>query len=144
MTLFDLIIRHLDTSAQFWQHHHLDILILNIDGLPLFVNLLVRDRFNHRIRIHYTARTLIHTLLQKDRVLLWLSHLISRNSYDFSPSFYHFSLFTVYCLQFTDDYSAISIFQFFTSSFSKSSKLLPLVSGQLLNKNTKAQIQMAL
>ena len=41
VTLFDFIVRHLDPSTQLWQHHHLDILILQIDGLPLLIHFLV-------------------------------------------------------------------------------------------------------
>ena len=43
MTLLDLVVGHLNTSAQLWQYHHLDIFILQIDGLPFFIYLLVRD-----------------------------------------------------------------------------------------------------
>ena len=40
--------------------------------------------------------------------------------------------------------SYLTLFMSDTNSFSNSSKLFPFVSGQLRNRNTKAQIQMAL
>ena len=43
VTLLDFVIRHLDASAQLWQYHHLDILILEIDGFPLLLGLLIAD-----------------------------------------------------------------------------------------------------
>ncbi len=93
VALFYLVVRHLDTSTQFWQHHHLDIFVLQIDGLPLLVHLLVRDRLNDRIGIHHPTRALIYSVFQEYRVLLWFPNFISRNRHYFSPSFYHGFLF---------------------------------------------------
>ena len=89
VALSDLVVCHLHTSAKFWQHHHLDILILNPDGMIVNIFLLVAHRLDDGIGIYNTTRSLIHSLLQEDGVLLRLSYLIRRNSYDFSPSFYH-------------------------------------------------------
>ena len=43
MTLLDLIISHLDASTQFGQNHNLDIFVLKIDGLVVFIGLLIAD-----------------------------------------------------------------------------------------------------
>ena len=55
MALFDLVVSHLDASAQLRQDHHLDILVLDINGLIFLVDLLVADRLNHRVRINHTT-----------------------------------------------------------------------------------------
>ena len=89
MTLLDLIISHLDTSTQLRQDHYLDILVLEIDGLVVLFGLLITDRLDDRIRIDHTTRTLIDTFFQKHWILLWLTHLIGWDCYNFSPSFYH-------------------------------------------------------
>ena len=41
VALLDLVVRHLDAAAQFGQDHHLDIFVLQVDGLPLLVHFLV-------------------------------------------------------------------------------------------------------
>ena len=97
VALFDLVVGHLDTSTQFWQDHHHDILVLDKHGLVVLVHFLVADRLNDGIRINHSTRTLIDTLLQKHRVLLWCSYLIGGYRNYFSPSFYHI----FFCLQFT-------------------------------------------
>ena len=112
VALSDLVVCHLHTSAKFWQHHHLDILILNPDGMIVNIFLLVAHRLDDGIGIYNTTRSLIHSLLQEDGVLLRLSYLIRRNSYDFSPSFYHHNNLTVLLFQFLNS----SILQFFNSS----------------------------
>ena len=89
VTLFDLIVSHLDTSAQLWQDHHLDIFVLNVDGLPLLIHLLVGDRLNDRIGIDHTTRTLIDSLLKEYRVLLGVSYFIRWYRHQLSPCFYH-------------------------------------------------------
>ena len=55
MALFDFVIRHLDTSAQLRQNHHLNIFVLQPNGLPFLVLFLVADRLNDRIRINNTT-----------------------------------------------------------------------------------------
>ena len=125
VALLNLIVSHLHTSAQFGQYHHLDILVLDINGLILFIHLLVAHRLDNGIRIYHATRTLINTFFQEHRVLLGLSYFVGRNSHNFSPSFYHLYIynFTIY-----------NLFGYFTNSFSKSSRLLPLVSGQLRSR----------
>ena len=63
VSLLDLIVGHLDASAQFGQDHHLDIFVLEIDGLVVLVHLLIADRLDNGIRIDHPTRSLIHTLL---------------------------------------------------------------------------------
>ena len=84
------VVGHLYSSAELRQHHHLYIFVLQEHGHPFLVRLLVAYRLYHRIGIYHARRTLIHSLLQKDGVLLRLSDLIRRNCHDFSPSLYHF------------------------------------------------------
>ena len=122
MTLFDLVVGHLDAPAQLWQDHYLDILVLEIDSLVFLVGLLVADALDDGIRIDHPTRPLIDTLLQEHRILLGFSHLIGWDRHYFSPSFYHN----------------------YISSFSNCSRLLPLVSGQRRKRKMKAQTQMAL
>ena len=88
MALGNLVIGHLHTTAQFWQYHHLDILILNPDGQIVLVNLLVAHRLNDGVWIYHSTRTLINSLFQEHRVFLWFTDLISRNRNQFSPCFY--------------------------------------------------------
>ena len=99
VALFDLVVGHLDTSTQFWQDHHHDILVLDKHGLVVLVHFLVADRLNDGIWINHSTRTLIDALLQKHRVLLWCPYLIGGYRNYFSPSFYH--IFFVYSLRFT-------------------------------------------
>ena len=79
VTLLDLVVRHLDAAAQFRQHHHQDILILQPNDLIVLIHLLVTYRLDDRIGIDHATGALIDTLLQKHRALLRLSHLISRD-----------------------------------------------------------------
>ena len=89
MTLLDLVISHLDASPQLGQNHHEDIIVFEIYGLIVLIDLLVANRLYHGIRIEHTARTLIDTLFQKHWILLWLPYLIGRDGYNFSPGFNH-------------------------------------------------------
>ena len=88
VALLNLVVSHLHASAQFGQYHHLDILVLDINGLVLLIHLLVAHRLDNGIRIYHATGTLINTFFQEHRVLLGLSYFVSRNSHDFSPSFY--------------------------------------------------------
>ena len=90
MTLCYLVVCHLHPTAQFGQHHHLDILVLQPDGEVLLVDFLIRHRLNDGIGIDHTTASLIDSFLQKHRVFLWFPHLVCGNSHQFSPSFYHF------------------------------------------------------
>ena len=89
MTLFDLIISHLHTPAQFRENHDLDIFVFDKNSIILLIHFLIGHRFNHRIRINYPATALIHTLLQENRILLRFTYFISRNYHLFFPCFYH-------------------------------------------------------
>ena len=89
VTLLDLIVCHLHTTAQLGQNHHLDVFILNPDGMPLLIHLFIADTLDDRIRINHTTRTLINSFFQENRILLRGSHLIGWNHHCFSPSFYH-------------------------------------------------------
>ena len=89
VTTGNLVVGHLHTTAQFGQDHHLDVLVLHPDGLVLLIDLLVAHRFDDGIGIDHTTRALIDSLLEEHRVLFGLAHLIGRNRYQFSPSFYH-------------------------------------------------------
>ena len=89
VALPQLVVGHLDATAQLRQYHDLDILILQVDGLPVFVYFLVTNRLDDGVRIHHTTRALIDPLLQEHRILLRFACLIGRNGYNFPPSFYH-------------------------------------------------------
>ena len=87
MALGNLIVGHLYTSAQFWQHHHLDILILQEYRLVFLINLFIADTLNNGIWIDYTAGTLIYSFFQEHRAFLGFSHLISWYCHQLSPCF---------------------------------------------------------
>ena len=63
MTLFNLIVRHLDTSAQFRQNHHFDIFILQINSVIILFPTNIFYLFNNRIRINDSTTSLIYTFL---------------------------------------------------------------------------------
>ena len=133
VALLDLIIRHLDATAQFRQHHYLEILVLQVHSPPFLRCRLVGYRLDDGIRINHATRALIYSLLQEDGILLCLSNLIRWYRHQLSPSFYHICILLFYLFTFSS-----------VSSLSSSSRLLPFVSGHLLNRNKKAQTQMAL
>ena len=55
MTLLDLVVGHLYTTAQFWQYHHFDIFVLKPHGLVFLINLLIADTLDDRIRIDHAT-----------------------------------------------------------------------------------------
>ena len=55
VALLNLVVGHLDTSAQFGQDHHFDILVFDIDSLPLLIHLLIRDRLYDRVGVYHTT-----------------------------------------------------------------------------------------
>ena len=89
VTLLNLVVGHLDTSTQFWQNHHLDILILEIHSLVVLICFLVADRLDDWVRIDHTTRSLIHTFFQKHRSFLRLAYFIGWYRHQLSPSLYH-------------------------------------------------------
>ena len=88
----NLVVGHLYAAAELRQHHHLDVFILQKDGHPFLVRFLIADGLYLRIRIDHARRTLIHSFLQKDGILLRLSDFIRRNCHDFSPRLHHISI----------------------------------------------------
>ena len=83
-----LIISPLNPAPQFRQKHNLQILILQIYSSVLLILLHITDRINRRIRIHLATTSLIHPLLQKNRILLCLPNLIRWNLNRFFPYLY--------------------------------------------------------
>ena len=77
VALLQLVVGHLYPAAQFGQDHYLYIFVLYPNGQILLVYLLIAHRLDDGIRIHYTTRTLIHSLLKEHRALLGTTHLIS-------------------------------------------------------------------
>ena len=55
VALLDLVISHLYASAQFGQHHHLDVFVLHPNGQIILIHLLVAHGFDHGIRINHTT-----------------------------------------------------------------------------------------
>ena len=139
MALLDLVVSHLHAPAQLRQNHHLYIIVFQPDGQVVLVYLLVTHALDDGVRIDNAARTLIDTFLQEHWSLLRLSNLIGRNGHYFSPSFDH-SCILLLC-SYKD---SVSSYFFSTNSFSSSSRLFPLVSGQLRNRKMKAHRQMTL
>ena len=92
VTLLDFVVSHLHATAQFRQNHYLQVFILQKYRMIGAVGLLVSDTFDDGIRIHHPARSLIHTLLQENGILLVGPALIGRNHHLFSPGFTSFTL----------------------------------------------------
>ena len=63
VTLLDLVICHLDAATQLRHHHHLDVIVLEEHHVPLVRRRFVGYRLDDGVRIHYAARTLIHSFL---------------------------------------------------------------------------------
>lgn len=55
MALFDFIVGHLDASTQFRKHHDLYVFVLDEDGVPFVVGLLVGDGLYHGVGVDYAA-----------------------------------------------------------------------------------------
>ena len=55
MALFQLIVGHLNTSAQFRHHHHLQVLVFQEHHVPLLRCRFVGYRLNDGVRIDHTA-----------------------------------------------------------------------------------------
>ena len=89
MALFDFVVCHLHTSTQFGQNHHFDIFVFQPHSMVGVVGFFVCNRLNHRVWIHHTARTLIHSLFQENWILLVSPTFIRWDDNIFSPSFYH-------------------------------------------------------
>ena len=85
MTFLHLVVCHVDASAQFGQNHHLDIFVLDEQGMIEFVRLFVRNLLDYRIRVHRTATALIHPLFEEDGVLLLFSYLVGGKQDIFLP-----------------------------------------------------------
>ena len=89
MALLDLVVGHLHTTAQLGQDHHLEVLVLDIDGVVLLVDTLVADALDDGIGIYHTATALIHAVLKEYGVLLRCTHLVGGDGHLLSPCFYH-------------------------------------------------------
>ena len=95
MALLDLVIGHLHTTAQLGQNHHLEVLVLNIDGVVLLVDTLIADALDDGIRVYHTAAALIHAVLKEYGILLRRTHLVGGDGHLLSPCFYHCVLFFI-------------------------------------------------
>ena len=89
VAFLDFIVCHLYASAQFGEHHDLDVLVLQINRMIGLVGLLVGNGFDDRVGINHAAASLIDTFLQKYRVLFGFPHFVGRDNHIFFPSFYH-------------------------------------------------------
>ena len=76
MAPLHLVVGHVDASAQFGQHHDLDVFVLDEERMIKFLFLLVRDSLHHRIGVDRSAAALVDPLLQEDGVLLFLPDLV--------------------------------------------------------------------
>ena len=88
VALADLVVGHLYAAAQFGHHHHFDVLILQVDDVPVVGRRFVGYRLDDGIGIHHAARALIDTFLQEYRVFLRLPDFVGRDAHSFSPGFY--------------------------------------------------------
>ena len=89
MALADFVVCHLYAASQFGKNHHLDVFVLDEDGVPFVVSLLIGDRLDDRIGIDDSAGTLIDSLFKENRIFLGLSYLIGRDNHCFFPCFDH-------------------------------------------------------
>ena len=85
-----LIQRALDTAAQFRKDHDLQVVIFQPDRVPDFICPGEADLLSGRVRIQFSARSLIHSFLKEHRILVCLSCLIGLNLHILFPD-YHFT-----------------------------------------------------
>ncbi len=86
VTLPDLVVRHLNSSAEFRQYHDFEVLIFQEQTAIGFVPLLLQNFFDDRMRVYEATASLIDPVLQKDWIFFWFSDAICRNDYIFLPS----------------------------------------------------------
>ena len=89
VAFLDFIVCHLYASAQFGEHHDLDVLVLQINRMIGLVGLLVGNGFDDRVGINHAAASLIDTFFQEYRVLFGFPYFVGRDNHIFFPSFYH-------------------------------------------------------
>ena len=90
VVIIGLVVGPLDSAAQLRQDHHLDVLILQIDRLPVPVMLLPADDLGGGIGINLSRASLIHPLLQKHGILIGLSDFIGGDQHRLFPDFHTF------------------------------------------------------
>ncbi len=83
--LFGFIECHLNATTQFRQYHDFQVLVLQKNGIPLFINLFIQYFFNHRMRINHAAASLVNPFFQKHRIFFRLSNSVRRNNHFFVP-----------------------------------------------------------
>ena len=86
-----LVICSLNASAQFWQNHHTNILVLKPDCSVCPLCLCAADFIDCRIWIYFPGTSLINTFLEEHRVPVRCSNLISWDDNRFFPgsNFFH-------------------------------------------------------
>ena len=65
------VLKDVDASANFRQHHRADEFILNPHSFPFAIHWLFRDPVREWQRVHFAAAALINAFLQKHWVLVW-------------------------------------------------------------------------
>ena len=88
VALFGFVEGHLDPPAQFRKDHDFQVLVFQINGIPLLIRLQIRNLFYYRVRIDYTTTSLVDALFQKHRIFLRISDFVGRNIYLFIPGMY--------------------------------------------------------
>lgn len=89
MAPLHLVIGHLYATTELRQHHHFDIFILQVYGMPSMVNRFITNLLNDGIWIYHTTGALVDSLLKIHRVLVRFTNLIGRDDNILFPCFYH-------------------------------------------------------
>ena len=55
VSLFNLVVSHLNPTTEFGQNHYFDIFVFNVYGIILFVHPLITYTFNDGVRINHSA-----------------------------------------------------------------------------------------
>ena len=88
MTFLYFVVSHLYTSTQLRKNHDFNIFIFQIYSMVLFIGAGIFYLLYYRIRIYYTATTLIHPFFQKHGVFLRLTYSIGGKKNVFFPNIY--------------------------------------------------------
>ncbi len=90
VTLTDLIISHLDATAQLGQDHYFDVLIFKEETNIFLVFFLVVNLFNYRVWVNFPATALVHPFLEKHGVFIRFANTVGWDSYFLFPDVYIF------------------------------------------------------
>ena len=89
VTTLHLVVGHLYAATEFRQHHHFDVFVLDIYGVPGVSYRLITDLLDDGIWIYHATGALVDSFLKIHRVLVGLPDLISRDDDVLFPCFYH-------------------------------------------------------